>query len=299
MPSHSAGAALLQGFAAIVLWASLASLTALAGPIPPFQLAAVTFGLGTLVGLAWAAATRESLGGIVRLPPAALALGVFGLLGYHVPYFFALQTAPPLEANIINYLWPLLIVLFAGLLPAAKGGQALRWWHLGGAGLGFAGTLLAMLSSGAGAGGLGSGVGLGHAAALLAAVVWAVYSVASRLFQSVPSVGVVASCAATAVAALAIHLLIETPRWPAGPAQWLAVLAMGLGPVGLAFYLWDRAVKHGDLRLLGVASYATPLMSTALLAGLGLGQASGLLWLAVALVTLGALLAARDTFKRL
>ena len=141
--------ATLQGIAAIVLWSTLASLTALAGAIPPFQLAAMTFAIGTVVGIAYARIAGQPLADLASIPAGALALGVFGLLGYHAPYFYALQVAPAIEANIINYLWPLLIVLFSGLLPARHGGKRLRWWHLAGAAIGFAGTLLAMLSSGA------------------------------------------------------------------------------------------------------------------------------------------------------
>jgi drug/metabolite transporter (DMT)-like permease len=285
--------ATLQGLAAVLLWSSLASLTAIAAPMPPFELAAMTFSVGTLVGLLYARATRQSLIEL-RVPPAgALALGVFGLFGYHVCYFYALQHAPPLEANLINYLWPLLIVLFSGLLPVPAGGRPLRWWHVAGALLGLAGTVLVLMGSSESLG--YSGAGSGYAAALAAALVWSSYSVASRLFHSVPSTTVIASCAATAAGALLFHLLSETTQWPKSPAAWGAVLAMGLGPVGLAFYLWDRGMKHGDLRLLGVAAYATPLLSTGLLALLGLGTAGPVLWLAALLVTAGALLAARDT----
>lgn len=285
----------LQGLVAIVLWASLASLTALAGPVPPFQLAAMTFGAGTLACLAWAMVKGRPIREIFKLPLGAFALGVCGLLGYHVLYFYALKTAPTMEANVVNYVWPLLIVLFSALLPVRAGGTRLRWWHVAGAALGFIGTVVAMAGSVA-APSL-SGAGSGHLAALLAAIVWAGYSVLSRLFQAVPSSGVVASCAATALGAMAIHLCVETTHWPATSTQWLTIAAMGVGPVGIAFYLWDTAVKHGDLRQLGVASYATPLMSTALLAALGIGQAGAALWMAAGFVTAGALLAAWDTLR--
>lgn len=294
--STSTTSATLQGLAAIALWSSLASLTAIAAPMPPFELAAMTFAIGTLVGLLYARATRQSLAELRGLPAGALILGVYGLLGYHVCYFYALQQAPALEANLINYLWPLLIVLFSGLLPVRAGGRPLSWRHIAGALIGLSGTALVLTGS---SDSLGfSGAGSGYAAALAAALIWSSYSVASRLFSAVPSTTVIASCAATAAGALLIHLVVETTQWPKSLEAWGAVAAMGLGPVGLAFYLWDRGMKHGDLRLLGVASYATPLMSTALLAGLGLGSAGPMLWLAALLVTAGAVLAARDTLVR-
>lgn len=284
---------LLQGLAAIALWSTLASLTALAGPIPPFQLAAMTFAIGAVAGAVGVIATGRPAAEIVSAPGGAIALAVAGLLGYHALYFYALQSAPPIEANVVNYLWPLLIVLFCAALPASAGGQRLTGWHVAGALVGFAGALIAL----AGPATIPSEgtLGRGHLAALGAAIVWAGYSVASRLYRQVPSASVVAACALTAVGALLIHLLVETPRWPDGAASWAVILAMGLGPVGLAFTLWDSAVKHGDIRLVGVVSYATPLFSNALLAGLGLGRAGPMLWLAVVLVTAGAVMAAKET----
>lgn len=287
---------LLQGLAAIVLWSTLASLTALAGPIPPFQLAAMTFGIGAVAGALGVWATGRPMVEIVSAPAGAVALGVAGLLGYHALYFFALQTAPAIEANVVNYLWPLLIVLFSAALPASAGGQRLTVWHVAGALVGFAGALIAL--AGPATVPRSAALGSGHLAALGAAIVWAAYSVASRTYQEVPSASVVAASALTAVGALLIHLLVETPRWPDGALGWAVVAAMGLGPVGLAFTLWDSAVKHGDIRLVGVVSYATPLLSNALLAALGLGRPGPLLWLAVVLVTLGAVLAARETLFR-
>jgi drug/metabolite transporter (DMT)-like permease len=225
--------ATVQGFAALLVWSSLASLTALAAPMPPFQLAAITFSIGTVVGLVYARATRQPLVGPKSIPAGALALGVYGLLGYHVCYFYALQQAPPLEANLINYLWPLLIVVFAGLLPVRVGGRPLRWWHVAGALLGLAGTMLVLINTGVGLS--FSGAGSGYAAAVAGAVIWSSYSVASRLFQAVPSTAVTASCAATALGALILHLVSETTEVPKSPAAWAAVVAMGVGPVGLAF----------------------------------------------------------------
>jgi drug/metabolite transporter (DMT)-like permease len=282
----------LQGLGAIGLWSSLAAVTAAAGAIPPFQMTAISFALGTIAGLAFAIATRQSIRAVWRTPAKALALGVYGLLGYHVCYFYALQNAPPVEANLINYLWPLLIVLFSGLLPASAGGKRLTVRHILGAALGFAGTALALLSGGAAV--TFSGAGSGYLAALAAAVIWSSYSVASRLLHAVPSTSVIATCALTSLGAAAIHLATETTATPHGPAALSALLFMGLGPVGLAFYLWDAGMKRGDITVLGVLSYATPLASTALLAVSGYGATTPGLWLGALLVTAGALVATLD-----
>jgi drug/metabolite transporter (DMT)-like permease len=279
------------GLAAILLWAALAALTALAGRIPPFQLAAMTFAIGTLVGVAWARLRGQSLAVLREVPPASWGLGVYGLLAFHACYFFALQAAPPLEASLIVFLWPLLIVLMSGLLPARHGGTELRWWHVAGALLGLAGTVLIILGKGRSF--EFSGTAAGYVAAAAAALIWSSYSVASRLFARVPSTAVMGSCGLTASGALAFHLLLETTVWPASVTAWLAVVALGLGPVGMAFYLWDEGMKHGDIRLLGVAAYTTPLFSTIILAVLGLGTATVTVWLAALLITAGALLASK------
>lgn len=282
--------ATLVGFAAILMWSFLATLTVATGTVPPFQLAALTFAIGALVGpLSWLArGQRPSL----RVPWAAWAVGVGGLFGYHALYFLALRLAPPAEAGLVNYLWPLLIVLFSALLP----GEKLAAHHLAGVAMGLAGTVLLFLSKGA------SGAVWdflpGFAAAFVAAFVWAIYSVASRVLAAVPTDAVAGFCLATAVLATLFHLAIETPVWPQGMASWLAVLALGVGPVGLAFYAWDIGMKRGDIRVLGAASYAAPLVSTLLLVLFGFAEATRTLALAAALIAGGGVLAAKDMFTK-
>lgn len=280
------------GLVAVLLWAALAALTALAGPIPPFQLAAMTFAAGTLVGVVWARLKGQSLTLLAEVPLASWCLGVYGLLGFHACYFFALQAAPPLEASLIVFLWPLLLVLMSGALPKTLGGAGLRWWHVAGALLGLAGTVLMLMSKG---GSIElSGSAWGYVAAAAAALVWSSYSVLSRFFAAVPSTAVMGSCALTMLGAFVFHCTLETTVWPDTLASWLAIFALGLGPVGMAFYLWDEGMKHGDIRLLGVAAYATPLLSTVILAVTGLGTATPAVWMAAILIMAGALLASRS-----
>jgi drug/metabolite transporter (DMT)-like permease len=269
------------GSGAVVLWSSLALLTVMAGAIPPLQLVAMTFAVGGAVGLA---ANRLRGGVAGAVPAAAWALSVTGLFGYHALYFAAFSLAPAVEVNLLNYLWPLLIVVFAGLI----GGQRLAGRHVVGAGLGLAGCVLAI---GAGAGFSGENRA-GYLCALAAAVTWAIYSVLNRRFGAVPSGAVAGFCLATAALAVPVHLAVETTVLP-DARGWLIVLAMGLGPVGLAFYAWDHGTKHGDLRLLGVLSYLTPVLSTLWLVLAGRAEAGLALGLACALVTAGAWLAAR------
>lgn len=278
--ASAAGArATVVGFGAVLLWATLAALTTLSAGVPPLQLLAMCFALGGGVGL---------LRGLPRgVPPGAWALGVGGITLYHLLYVVALRLAPPVEASLVAYLWPLLIVLLSAAV------QRLRLLHVLGALLGLAGAALVVT------GGRGSVLEPqpGHAVALLAAVVWAGYSVAQRRYAGVPATAVTGFLLASALLCALASALLEAPVMPRG-AQWVAVAGLGLGPMGLAFFLWDVGCKRGDLAVLGAASYAAPLLSTLLLVGLGLAAASWSLALACLLITGGAALAATGSRRR-
>src|SRR6478609_1465370 len=279
------------GFIAVLFWSLLALLTAATGTIPPFQLAAMTFLIGGLVGVAsWV--VRPNGIKSLRQKPAVWALGIAGLFGYHALYFAALRLAPPAESGLINYLWPLLIVLFSSLLP----GEHLRRAHLIGAFLGFLGVVV--LIAGRGALEARAEYFPGYLCAFVAAFVWAAYSVLSRRFGEVPSDAVAGFCLATSLLSLICHMLFETTVWPETSTQWLALAALGIGPVGAAFYVWDVGMKRGDIRVLGVASYLAPLLSTLFLVLAGYAAASISLGLAAILIAGGGVIAARDLIRK-
>ena len=287
--SAASPGATLVGLGAILLWSALALLTASAGAIPPFELAALTFAIGGGLGLAYAAA-RGRLAALIQ-PWPVWAVGVGGLFGYHALYFAALNRAPPAEASLINYLWPLLIVLFSALLP----GERLEARHLVGAALGLAGaaTLFAGKAGGFSLAAIDPRVLSGYGLALACAFVWSSYSVLSRRLKAAPTEAVAGFCVVTAALAAICHFAFETTVAPAGPAQWAAIVGLGLGPVGLAFYVWDFGVKHGDIRLLGVAAYAAPVLSTLILVAAGFAPATLSLALACGLIVGGAVVATR------
>jgi drug/metabolite transporter (DMT)-like permease len=283
--------ATLIGLTAILMWSLLAVLTVATGKIPAFQLAAMTFAIGALVGsLTWIG--RPGAVGALRQEPLAWIVGVGGLFGYHALYFLALRFAPPAEAGLLNYLWPLLIVLFSSLLP----GERLAPHHVIGALLGLAGTVL--LFAGSSMNDYAPGQLPGLLAAFVAAFVWATYSVMSRKLKSVPTDAVAGFCLATALLSALVHGLIEDTVWPETAAQWLAVTALGIGPVGAAFYTWDLGMKRGDIRVLGAASYATPLLSTLFLILAGFAKPSANIAIAAVLIAGGGLVAARDMFRQ-
>ncbi|MGE5145410.1 MAG: DMT family transporter [Candidatus Eiseniibacteriota bacterium] len=273
------------------MWATLALLTTLTGAVPPFQLVAMAFAVAFLLALGAWLVRGEPVARRLRQPPAVWALGIIGLFGYHFFYFMALRNAPAVEASLINYLWPLFIVLFSALLP----GERLRWFHVLGACAGLAGT--ALLLVGGGAAGFAGAHWLGYISAFACAFVWSGYSVMSRRFGQVPTDAVGGFCGATALLAALCHLLFETTVWPEG-AEWLAVLALGIGPVGAAFFVWDHGVKRGDIKALGAFAYAAPLLSTILLIAFGEGSATWRIVAACLLITGGAALAAGDLLRR-
>lgn len=283
--------ATLIGCSAVLMWSFLSVLTVASGRVPPFQLAAMTFAIGGSLGVVgWM--VRGSAARALRQPAEVWALGISGLFGYHALYFMALRHAPPAEAQLLNYLWPLLIVLFSALLP----NERLRWHHLLGVLLGVIGTVV--LFSGRDGQTLSLDHVPGYGAALLAAVVWATYSVLSRRFGTVPTDVIAGFCLATAALSFVCHLLFETTVWPATAGQWLAVIALGLAPVGLAFYTWDFGVKHGDIRVLGTVSYAAPVLSTCYLVLAGYAPATLGLAVAAVLISLGGLVAAKDLLAK-
>ncbi|MFB9069158.1 aromatic amino acid exporter YddG [Pseudofulvimonas gallinarii] len=250
-----AGRATLAGFAAICLWSTLAVLTLGTAGMPPFLLLALGFGIGGLLGLALL--VRPGGAGLqaLRQPPQAFLLTTASLFGYHALYFIALKSAPVVQANLINYLWPLLIVVFAALLLRQR--VAGRQWL--GVLTGLAGAILIVTG--------GARIGIdpahlpGYLAALGAAVTWGIYSVLNRRFAQVPSATIAGPCLVVSVLGAICHVVLENGiAWDVRTAA--IVLAMGLGPVGIAFWLWDIGTKRGSLPVLGNLAYATPLLST-------------------------------------
>ncbi|MGL4238924.1 aromatic amino acid exporter YddG [Tabrizicola sp.] len=279
--------ATLIGFTAVLMWSLLALFTIGSAPVPPFQLNALCFAVGGLLGLMWTA--RRGFVVLREVSWKVYAFGTLGLFGYHYLYFTAFRLSPTAETGLIAYLWPLFIVLFSGLLP----GERLRAPHVIGALIAFAGAAVIVLTRGGEAEGSVRGLVL----AFLCALTWAGYSVLSRRLGAVPTESVTVFCLATAALSAAAHLSLEETVWPADASGWAAVLALGIGPVGAAFFTWDIGMKRGDIQLLGVASYAAPLLSTLALIGAGIASPSWSIAIAAVLIAGGAALAARASAR--
>jgi drug/metabolite transporter (DMT)-like permease len=240
----------LCALAAIALWATLASLGVALAHVPPFLLTGLALVIGSMPS--WPLARRW------RVPTSTLLLGVYGLFGFHFLLFVALRSAPPLEANLVNYLWPLLIVVLA---PLVLPGMRLRPLHVGAAIAGFAGAALAIV----GGQRLAGGASWGYLAAAGSAFVWATYSLGTQRVAHFPTAAIGLFGLVSGLLALACHALLEAPVALVA-RDWSLIVAVGVWPLGAAFFFWDSALKRSDARRVGLLSYLTPLASTLLLA---------------------------------
>ena len=254
----------LLALAAIALWGTLAALGVELAHVPPFLLT----GLGLLAGSLLALPLSRWRLQAWKVPLPTLLVGIYGLFGFHWLLFLALRHAPAVEANLINYLWPLGMVVLAPLfLPGVR----LHGRHVIAALLGFAGAAIAILGRGGEASSAGTGFQSGYLLALASAFVWASYSLLTRRVPAFPTAAVGSFAVVSGLLSLACHALLE-PATALSAGDMALIALLGLGPLGGAFFLWDAAIKCGDPRRIGLLAFITPLLSTALLL-LSTGQA--------------------------
>lgn len=239
--------ALCSAGAAVAIWSSLAVLSFSLREIPALQLAGIALGIGGALSIPW---WRRW-----QLQWPLIVLGCYGLFLYHLLFILALRLAPPVQANLVHYLWPTLIVV---LSPVLVPGVRLSKSHVVAAGVGMAGAGFAILSGSQADGSWH----VGYLLAFAAAVVWSTYSLLLRRLQSInaPTTGL--CCLLSGLLALLAHKLTGGPTVDLTAHQWLVIACLGLGPMGGAFYLWSHALRHGDPRSIGVLANATPVLST-------------------------------------
>ena len=253
----------LLALGAIGLWSSLATLGVALDHVPPFLLTGLSLLIGSLIALPLSGFQPTRW----RVPLPTLALGIYGLFSYHFLLFLALRHAPPVQANLVNYLWPLLMVVLA---PVILPGMTLRPMHIMAALLGFAGAAVVILGGASGTGHAGNAPSpvwaWGYVPALGAAFIWASYSLLTKRVAAFPTAAIAGFALTSGLLSLLCHALME-PAVVLSPRDWALIVIIGLGPMGAAFFLWDKALKLGDARHIGILSYLTPLLSTAVLAG--------------------------------
>jgi len=277
-------AATILALATIFLWSFLAYLGARVNHLPPFLVVGIALCVSGLIGT-----IRIRLW---RVPPVTFLVGIGGIFGYHFLYFSAFKYAPPVETNLMNYLWPLLIVL---LSPLFLPGYPLRLHHLIGAIVGLAGAGLILT---------GGQLSLdlanlkGYLLAAGAALTWASYSLMTKRLKPFPTAAVGGFCLASGVLSLAAYGLGSPQSVELTRTDWVSLILLGAGPMGAAFFTWDAALKRGDPRVIGSLAYLTPLTSTLVLILLGGRNLTWVSALAMFLIVSGAIIGSLDLFRR-
>ena len=283
---RSVRSATLVGGGAVLVWSTAASFAVLGSALPPLPFLAGAFGAAFVAFLAARLIRGQPPLGMLAVPLPVLCLMVFGFLGHNGLYVTALHYAPAAQVNLISYLWPLLMVLLLGVTGIARPTRL----QLLGSVLGFAG-LVWFVSPGAAGGSLA-----GYVLAFLAAVCFATYSALRARVAGGPPDAAGAACGVAALIALGLHFAFgSSTAVRAEPMAILAMVLIGVGPMGLANLLWDYGVRFGDGRVLSALAYLTPVLSTVLLVVVGLAVPTpqvlvggGLILGGIALSALGA-----------
>jgi drug/metabolite transporter (DMT)-like permease len=270
----------------ITLWSFLAFLGSQLSRVPPFLLVGIALTTGGLIGIRHISSWR--------VPLATFALGVYGIFGYHFLLFSAFQIAPAVEANLMNYLWPLLIVL---LIPLILTGQRLRPHHLIGILIGLVGAALIVTG---GRMSLDIAHLKGYLMAAAAAFIWSSYSLLTKRVAAFPTAAVAGFCFFSGILSLGVYF-VGSPSFEVVQAlslrDWVLLILLGAGPMGLAFFTWDAALKRGDPRIIGSLSYITPLTSTSLLVLVGGRTFTWISGLAMILIFMGAMIGSLDLLR--
>lgn len=278
VPQPGPAIATLIGSSSIFLWAVWPSLAVVAAPAPTFQILALGMAIGFLVLAGLRLARGEPLSAMRPRSWGLFIAGVVGILGTNAFNFIAVTRISPAQASVIAYLWPMLALILAATL----GLQKLSVRHYIAILLGFTGAIFVIDPFGEVQ---FDTIGIG--CAFLAGLSFATYTTYRLIDDRSPSDAVGIYSLVAAVLCGLIHSQIEVTQ-TLSTSQWLAILGLGLAPMGLANAVWDYGVAKGDARTLSILAYGTPLVATLLLVTFGLAEITPLLLLGALLIVTGA-----------
>jgi drug/metabolite transporter (DMT)-like permease len=266
----------------LLLWSFSAVCAAVLKTLPSFQVLTITFFCGFLycaIRIMLTKKWRE-----LKQPWYVWAIGILGIGGQQILYIFSFKYAPPIQADLIIYTWPIMVVLLLQFIKKLKNfRRALLSTFLG-----FCGVVLLFLSDPSDIGEINSGVLLGYGMAFMCAVFWSLYTVLSKNFKC-PSEIVGFYGLYSAVICGILHFSLEETVMPSF-VEWIVLAVMGVCITGLSYYLWDKGIKKGNFQLLSILSYTNPILSITWLAVFGLGEVHLITLVSACMIMIGAFL---------
>ncbi|MGA8165199.1 MAG: EamA family transporter [Waddliaceae bacterium] len=246
------------GLFAVAIWSFAALLAVELTSIPTFELLFCEFLIAYLIVFARYSISKEKPS-FTSFKKRDLLIASAALIANQMFYYSAFRHSPAAQVDLINYLWPTLLILFSSFLPNEKWSSsyliACIFCLFG---------VYTLLSPGESQN-LSSNHLLGYFLAFGAAVTWALYSLYSRYRGSSNSASCISwACGPAALVSLLMHLYFETFVFP-NQYEIALILILGVFQMGLAFYFWERGLKKGCVKSLGLSSYSIPVFSVLLL----------------------------------
>lgn len=272
----------ILGYIALLFWAAAGVLATVVKPIPTFEVISIAFGISFTI-----VATKLTLfhqWHIIKQPWLLWIIGIAGVFGNDILYIAAFKYAPSAQVDLLNYLWPVLVVIFASMLP----GEKFTVKHTIAAVFGFAGAYL-LITGEQGFASFNINYLPGYLLALFDAIVWSVYCLVARHYKNIPTEMIGMYCGIGFVLSLLIHFNFE-PNVTPNMHQLLVMIVMGLTTQGFAYFFWDFGIKNGNFKMLSIVSYGNPIIAIMLLIGFGMATSTPLLWDACILVSIGGLI---------
>lgn len=267
----------LSGIIAIMMWSFMAVLIVYSGQTSPLTLTSLSLFIGAVTLLIFNIIKKENFRQLLKITFPDYCLVTVGVCFYTAFVYLSFDMVNPIEANILNYLWPVLFGVFSSIRMS----KMLNAYELLGLLVSFGGVFL--LFYGKENEFLFSSFALGHLFGIMAAFIWAGYSSFAKE-RSYSQIIMVPVFLFSALICFLVDFMLFDPILPNGMA-WVSVLILGVFRISYAF--WDYAMKKGNTLILSSLSYITPLLSFGLLLIFGVTNNSQYVFLSVLLVTGG------------